>query len=123
MCVWFIHEAFIKERELLYQACKLLFFGLSQEIWKSLNQIKPDFILGLVDYMPKKWFAFCDLALERLQNKEKRIRLNAVEHFLMLACNAKTVWNFLCYCGDLSLIYDIARLIRGSFLIFFVNTW
>lgn len=86
----------------LYQGYRLLcFFGSHRKIWKSLDQIKPDFTHSYIDCMPEKiWFAFffffgITKFFFILFFKEKPFRLYAVEHFFILACHATRIFDFL----------------------------
>lgn len=99
----------------LYQGCRLFcFFGSRRKIWKSLDQIKPDFTLSYIDCMPEKiWFAFFFFCLDK-KNEEKPFRLYAVEHFFHNGLPRDKAFRFSFCCGVLNLIYGIAKMVWGS---------
>lgn len=123
LSVWFIHEAAIRERVVDYikAADFFCFFGSNRKIWKSLDQIKPDFTLSYIDCMPEKiWFAFFFLLWHNKdfflkKEREKPFRLYAVEHFFHTGLQRdKGFWFSFCYCGVLNLIYGVAKMVWGS---------
>lgn len=89
---WDIHQ---RAGSRVYHDCNFVcFFGYHRKIWKSLNQIKPDFTLSHVDCISKIWFAFLWFGIR------KNTRRHRFEIFV------------------LDLVSGVARLVWGSFLIF-----
>lgn len=108
VCVRFIHEAVVKEEEVdffyVFMFFFLGFFAYRREIWKLLNQIKPDLILSLFLLL---FFGITN----KKKNLKKSMRFHAVQGFSNTGLPRDKGLRFFCYCGDLNVIYGVTALV------------
>lgn len=101
VCVWFIHEVVIKEWAVDFIKAAgffgVFFLAYHRKIWKSLNQIKPDFTLSYIDCMPEKMVCFFCFGITKIKKKIKKNPSGSIlcSIFFILACHATKVFDFL----------------------------